>query len=310
MLSRPPVQAQLEDRVGRIEQVTHLSGNAYRVTGSGGTSVLRFPRDEKHLSVLRREQRLSQELQARVDTRVPDTILVETGDESPAFAIHSLIQGDALETGILERLSPERVRRFVDDLVRFYVQTHSVPLGLACEWLGVPCGPERTLDSLAVRWGKPLWFSPEAVRDMRPRVLPLLNEHECELFEDTVRQFEDLRPVPANMVFGHGDMHGYNMAVGEDESGLRLLGVFDLECTGILDLHEDFFRLSLVSEALLDQVLTCYRQTRADAPPIDRDRIATYYRAFLFYLMDGKSGERLTHLKRLLEKHQAYSTRY
>ena len=301
MLSCLPVQTQIGDDMG---QVTYLGGSAYQVTGSGGAFVLRFPRDERHLSLLQHEQRLSRELQARVDIRVPDTTLVQTGDEGPVFAIHQMIRGKPLETEALAQQSPESIQRFVDDLVRFYGQTHSVPLDLVCEWLDVPCGPERTLTSLAARLGKPLWFSAEAVRDMRPRVLPLLDDQERKLFEDTVRQFEALESDPANMVFGHGDMHGYNMAVGETESGLRLLGVFDLECTGILDLHEDFFRLSLVSEALLDQVLACYGQARIDAPPIDRDRIATYYRAFLFYLMDGRSGEGLAHLKRLLEKHQ------
>jgi aminoglycoside phosphotransferase len=109
------------------------------------------------------------------------------------------------------------------------------------------------------------------------------------------------------MVFGHGDMHGHNMAVAEDASGLRLVGAFDLGCTGIMDVHEDLFRLSLVSEALLDRVIAGYHDLAGQTRSLDRGRLATYYCAFLFYLMDGTSGAGLQHLKRLLRTHIAYS---
>ena len=72
-----------------------------------------------------------------------------------------------------------------------------------------------------------------------------------------------------------------------------------------MDVHEDLFRLSLVSEELLERVIEMYHRLTDHARSIDRDRIAVYYRAFLFYLMVGKSGPRLGHLKRLLQTHLA-----
>jgi hypothetical protein len=49
-----------------------------------------------------------------------------------------------------------------------------------------------------------------------------------------------------------------------------------------------------------------YRRLTTGARPVDRERIAVYYRAFLFYLMVGKSGPRLVHLKPLLRAHFAH----
>ena len=172
--------------------------------------------------------------------------------------------------------------------------------------VGIGCRVKCGVSDLARVWGKPAWFNPDAVAALRPRVAPLLSAQEAAWFEDTVRRFEALQPDPINMVFGHGDMHGYNMATVQDASGLRLVGAFDLGCTGILDIHEDLFRLSLVSEALLDRVSVVYQGLAGQTRALHRNRLAIYYRAFLFYLMDGKSGTGLQHLKRLFHAHIAY----
>ena len=66
------------------------------------------------------------------------------------------------------------------------------------------------------------------------------------------------------------------------------------------------FRLSLVSEDLVERVMAAYQALSSQARTLDRDRIATFYRAFLFHLMVGKTGERLDHLKRLLREHLVY----
>jgi len=96
------------------------------------------------------------------------------------------------------------------------------------------------------------------------------------------------------------------MALEQDEVGPRLAGVFDLGCTGILDVHEDLFRLSLVDEALLDAVIKAYHRLTGHAWMLDRNRIAIYYRAFLFYLMVDQTDERVALLKTLLRRHLEY----
>lgn len=96
------------------------------------------------------------------------------------------------------------------------------------------------------------------------------------------------------------------MGIGQDDSGPRLVGVFDLGCVGILDIHEDFFRLSLISEDLLERVIARYSSLTGQDRFLDRQRIAVYHRAFLFYLIADQSGEGLEHPSRLLRLHLAH----
>jgi hypothetical protein len=179
----------------------------------------------------------------------------------------------------------------------------SVPLRAR---LQIPFHGKHTAAQLAAAQRDHDWFGPHAVAEMRPQLEPLLDPAEAQVFEDTVRRFHAREVSPDEMAFCHGDIHGYNVAMGEDALGARIVGVFDLECTGILDIHEDFFRLSLVSEDLVKRVMAAYQALPGQTHALDRDRIALFYRAFLFHLMVGKGGERLAHLKRLLRKHLVY----
>jgi aminoglycoside phosphotransferase (APT) family kinase protein len=291
---------------GHSPRARRLSGRGevYQVTGSGGEFVVRFPKDEAGLALLVKEERVQRGLRDRVTLRIPDTRVVDDLDGVPAFALHRLVPGSPLDTACYEGLSPEGRERLVHDLANFFCETHSVPLELACRWLEVPYAGDETAAKLAARERDHAWFGPDAVAAIRPALEPLLDEAEARLLEQTDRLFQAREVRPGELVFCHGDMHGYNVAMGEDELGAKLVGVFDLGNTGILDAHEDLFRLSLVSEDLVERVMAAYAANSARA--LDRDRIVTFYRAFLFHLMVGKSGERLAHLKRMLREHVAY----
>jgi hypothetical protein len=66
-----------------------------------------------------------------------------------------------------------------------------------------------------------------------------------------------------------------------------------------------------VSEDLLEQVMATYANLPGQTRVLDRGRIAIHYRAFLFHLMAGKTGERLEHLKRMLATHvERYAAPY
>ena len=311
ILCAPKVSSRLGGRVGTDVRVTLLCKRTYKVTGSRAEYIVRFPMADADLSMLKKEERVQGGLRDRVSLLIPDTQVIDDLDGYPAFAIHKMIPGQALTSGCYADLSPEARERLVMDLVNFFYETHSIPLAVACEWLGIPFERKGTVAKLASTRGKPIWFGPEAVAEMRVRLHGLLDVHQTTLFEDTVRLFEALGTDPNNMVFGHGDMHGFNMAIGEDHLGPRLVGVFDLGCTGILDVHEDFFRLSLISEDLLDRVIEAYQVRPGQMRSLQRDRIAIYYRAFLFYLMAERSGKGSDHLKALLESHvEFYAATY
>ena len=308
VLCEPAVRERVVDLASpdHDQTVTHLSRGTFLVSGAAGDFILRFPRDEQQLSMLQTEESVQNGMRGFVSARIPDTTVVIDIDACPAFAIHRLIPGRPLTSEEVEELLPEPRDRLAGDLVGFFRETHAVPLDVACGWLGLPFDGEETVFELATIRGKPMWFSADAVAEMRPELDRILDDDQMALFRDTVGRFNALEMYPANMVFGHGDMHGYNMAIGQDEQGPRLVGAFDLGCVGILDVHEDFFRLSLISEDLLERVMALYASLPGQKRLLSRDRIAVYYRAFLFYLMVGQSGEGLDHLKRLLHQHLEY----
>lgn len=275
----------------------------YLASGPTCDFIVRIASDDAHLQALRREVRLLAGMRDWVTLRIPDTRIVEA---EATFAIHCQIPGDPLATELYEGLSPSLRGRLVMDLATFFRETHAVPLELACSWLG---DSYQGRDAAAVAHGKPGWFVPDGVVALRQSLTPSLNESEHAIFERTVSEYEALAAHPEYMVFGHGDLHGFNIAMGADALGPKLVGVFDFGCTSLLDIHEDFFRLSLVSEDLLERVIAAYGALSGPERAVDRDRIAVYYRAFLFYLMPEVTGEELADLKRLLHKHIAYCGR-
>jgi aminoglycoside phosphotransferase (APT) family kinase protein len=309
ILSTSGIRGRLGERLDAGMRVTLLSDNTFKAAGSGGEFVVRFPRDAGHLSMLKKEESVQRGLRNRITALIPDTRVIDDVDDVdgyPVFAIHRMIQGEPLESERYDHLSPEARDRLIGDLATFFWETHTIPPETACKWLGIPFDGERTMAELASIQGKPTWFGPDQVASMRPILAPLLDDREAALFEHTASFFEALETDPAHMVFGHGDMHGYNMAIVEDRLGPRFVGAFDLGCTGILDVHEDFFRLSLISEDMLERVIEAYQRIPGQTRTLTRDRIAVYYRAFLFYLMAEVPRAALEHLKSLLQQHIAY----
>jgi aminoglycoside phosphotransferase len=306
MLSAPDVQGRLGGKIGAVMHVTPLDEGVFQISGEQGELILRFARDEAQLALLKKEESVQRGFREQVSLRIPDTRVIDDLDDRPAFAVHNMVPGEPLTSEMYAGLSSKARRRLVVDLAEFFHQSHAIPVAAACAWLGLRFEGTETVERFAMAQGKPLWFNPHAVADMRPWLGLILDGAQNALFEDTVRRFAALGCDTRYMVFGHGDLHGYNMAMGCDDLGPKLTGVFDLGCAGILDVHEDFFRLSLVSEDLLESVLERYQRSSEPTHALRRDRIAIYYRAFLFYLMAEQSGEGLEHLKRLLQKHLAH----
>jgi hypothetical protein len=289
------------DLVGDELCVSRLSSKAFQVTGSKGNFIIRFPGDEDELSRLRKEESVQRELRVKVHLKIPDTSVLEI-ENFPVFAIHRMIPGEPLTSDIYDHLEPGARDRLIMDLAYFFYETRNIPLATACEWLSLQEDEEK----LTAAYGKPGWFGGKTGASMRASLAAVLDAQEMRSFEEVVNLFDALPVELGYMVFGHGDMHGFNMAMGEDALGPRLVGVFDLGCTGILDVHEDFFRLSLISEDLLERVIEKYQDLTGYARPLRRDRIAIYYRAFLFYLMCELTGENLDHLKKMLQRHVEY----
>jgi hypothetical protein len=71
---------------------------------------------------------------------------------------------------------------------------------------------KKTTTELALAFGKPVWFNPQAIVEMRPKLKPRLDDTLWSLFEETVGLFETLEVFPETMVFGHGDIAVYYRA--------------------------------------------------------------------------------------------------
>jgi aminoglycoside phosphotransferase (APT) family kinase protein len=158
-----------------------------------------------------------------VSLQIPDTRVFEI-DDLPTFAIHHIIPGKPLTSEMYEHLSAEARNRLVTNLAQFFTDMHAIPLTIASEWLGYPEDYEKQTK----QFGKPGWFGGEASLVIRASLAPVLKPQEMEWLEEVIALFDALPAESDYMVFGHGDLHGYNMAIGEDALGPKMVGVFDL----------------------------------------------------------------------------------
>lgn len=105
------------------------------------------------------------------------------------------------------------------------------------------------------------------------------------VFENTAARFAALSVPPTDLVFGHGDLHGGNLVLVDDDLGPRVAGVLDFENASILDVNYDFGRLNLIDDDLQVRVIAAYQASSGRSHPLDAARIEVYSRAFLIYLM-------------------------
>ena len=301
-----PVYGGLEEQIGTPIEIKPVDEFTYQAVTSNGDFILRFPQDIREYGLLKKEEKVQKGYRSWVNLKIPETRVYDEVYGCPFFAVHPMIRGEPLDSALYERMSPGARYRLITDLANFFRQSHRVPITLACEWLDIKNWGEGTAEVLAPMYGKPGWFEPTAVTKIGLALSTVLDENVINLFNETAVLFEGLDCDSQNLVFGHGDLHGYNMAIETDALGPRLTGVFDLGCAGILDVHEDIFRLSLISEDLMEKVIYIYQNFTNQKRILNRRRLAIYYRAFLFYLMAEKVEGDLQPLLALLAKHVNY----
>ncbi len=301
-----PEYGGLEGQIGKLVKINQVSGFTYQAAASKGDFIFRFPPNIDRYDLLKKEEKIQKELASWVTLKIPDTRVYDQAYGSPVFAVHKKIAGEPLEAGMYEHLSPGVRYRLITDLANFFYQTHKVPLTTACEWLDLQSWGESTAEVLAPLYGKLEWFDAKTVTFIGQALANTLEKEQINLFNETVVAFDGLDTDTHDLVFGHGGLHGYNMAIETDELGPKLTGVFDFGSAGILDVHEDFFRLSLISEDLLERVVYIYQNFSHQQRILNRRRLAIYYRAFLFYLMAEHAEGNLKPLMDLLSKHVEY----
>jgi aminoglycoside phosphotransferase (APT) family kinase protein len=255
----------------------------YTVQAENGRCVVRIPRDHAQELALRKEARLIQHLHGVVNVDIPDTTFFPAHDGFPAYAIYRWVEGEPLTSDMVQHMPEASKQELADDLAEFLIRMHNVTLSEAVRW----CDPAfaGSTAELLERYGKPAWFAGETRQRAVTRLKPFIDGWLAELLDQTVARFEGLELNETFLVLGHGDVHGFNLAMRLTASGYKLGGVLDFGISGIQDVHEDLFRLNFVGAELLQRVVHAYVQRGGKHRQIDAVRIELYWRAFLFYLM-------------------------
>jgi aminoglycoside phosphotransferase (APT) family kinase protein len=267
-------------------EVKLLSGGdrclVYEVRSRAGRCVIRFPQNHFQEIDISREATLCGALRSRVCLEIPHITFFAAQDARPACAVYPWIEGEPLTTDMYQTMSAETRQRLVDDLADFLAATHAVDLQEAARWCGLS-GFCPTPD-VVTRLGKPDWFA--ATQAKADALLkPHLDEGLATLLDQTSAAFDALESRGDDPVFGHGDLHGFNLAMRPTREGFRLGGIFDFGSAGIQDMHIDFFRLNFIGTDLLRRVVQAYEERTGGRRRLDPARIEIYWRAFLFYLM-------------------------
>ncbi len=254
-------------------------GVVYRVHSGQGGCVLRFPLDKRQETTLRRESRIARELLPLVCMDIPETRFFPAENGWPAHAVHQWIAGEPLTTEMYDHMPEGSKCKLAHALAEFLSTLHSVDLTTAAT-----CYDDGALAHLAPGYGKPQWFDGRLRARIPDALHPHLDPTLILAVTETIRGFETLAVDGKELALCHGDIHGYNLAMRAAAQGYELGGVFDFEIVGILDAHEDFFRLYFVSSDLVERVVDAYEEKRNQVT-LDMARVGLYWRAFLIYLM-------------------------
>ena len=96
------------------------------------------------------------------------------------------------------------------------------------------------------------------------------------------------------------------MIVAPRGDGFRLVGIFDLENGGIVNLYDEFLRIYLMDVDMGRRIVETYNQLPGLARTVAAPAIGHFYRAFLFFLLHQSTNEAYSsHVVRLLEAEEA-----
>ncbi|MDO9499976.1 phosphotransferase family protein [Falsiroseomonas sp.] len=233
-----------------------LSGARFTLLADGWESqavdvddrlIFRFPRFERGAGELAREARLLAVIGPVSPLRVPQT---RFHPGPPCFALHRKLPGAVLLPAQYAAL-PETARHLLAEQLA----------GLQLALHRLDPGPLRQAGAGPV-WD---WPEPETIlRQAWPRLPPALHRPAERIAAAA------LPPDPAGSVFGHFDLHGWNLAF--DHASGRVQGVFDFAGSGFGPLHRDFVAPSLIAPDLAFRLMAEYEAQ--GGPKLDRARIA------------------------------------
>jgi aminoglycoside phosphotransferase (APT) family kinase protein len=266
------------------------------LTGGGGRAVWELEAtrgsfiarivDARDLDGLKREQRLGEFL-SFLPVEVPRLTLHEA-PPGLAIALHRKIQGEPFDPEAFAHCFSARDREaFVSDVADLLNRLHAIPLEDACRCLELNPLTRREAARL---FGCARWFDAAQIEERLAAVLsadPKLDS----LWQDTRSWLDAYSVDPDDMLFGHGDLHGGNMALLETSDGFRLNGVFDLQIGGIVHLYDEFLRIRLLDVSVGQKIVEAYNRLPGQTRTVNAVPLGHFYRAFVFYLLHQSTNE-------------------
>jgi len=286
---------------GEARIVKPLAGGGgaatFEVEGPKGSFIVRVVEPGLGLERLKKEQRLGEFL-SFLPVKVP-RIAIHEAPGGGILGIYRKIDGESFSGEMFNDLFSKRDREvFVGDVAELLNRLHAVSMAEGCRALGISAMTKQEA-AREFRFGG--WF--DAVAIERALTADLGRDARLkDVWDDTREWFESYETDPDDMVFGHGDLHGGNMAIASTPDGYRLAGVFDLQIGGIVNLYDEFLRIRLMDDVVGRRIVEAYNRMPGRARPVDAGTLGHAFRAFGFYLAHENSGESRQHLTAMVKR--------
>jgi aminoglycoside phosphotransferase (APT) family kinase protein len=255
------------------------------VKGASGRFIVRVAQSDAGAARIEKERRVGEFLFS-LGMAAPRITVLKT--HGAVFGVYPKIEGEPFCD---VRLSEDDGVQFVADMAGLLDRLHAVPLEEACRALSMPT---MTAEKAAEEFAFGDWFDAAAIE------LALAQELAEDaalkaIWDQTRAWFASYKSTPANMVFGHGDLHGGNVVMTRTPAGYRLAAVIDLQLGGIVDLYNEFLRLKLLHGELGRRIVEAYNRMPGRVRLVDPVSLGHTFRGFGFYLAHERSGDGRRH---------------
>jgi SAM-dependent methyltransferase len=233
-----------------------------------GAFIVKLPRPSRGVRGIEVEQAVTNFIRERVEVAVPQMSI----HAAPVLlARYAKLPGIAFDKARYARLPEQSKEQLAEQLARFTAALHAVS-NEQLEQAGVPSAPSWQLSTELVE--------EQLASDADPVIKTLVPQ--------VIRNHKALQVPAGNVVFGHFDLHGGNILLGEGHD--RLASVLDFGNCRRGDLHQDLSVMNLSSPDLADRIGRHYSKLSGREP--NRLLIQHYTTIFYLHLLAGLKRKR------------------
>jgi Phosphotransferase enzyme family len=225
----------------------------------GGEFLAKFAFSEPVARRRWREAQVLQALSGRPGLEVPEVVAASS---DPVFFVTRLIGGSPLSYELLNAASEAQVGKIGRELARFLSSLHQ-PETLAC--VAAAAGPVRAPDP-----------PPQATTDeLRARLVPMLRPDQRPIVSRWCAWADDVLASCGDLVFAHGDLHGYNQVW--DQQRLRLRLVADFETSGAAEAEYDLRYIPALGPGVGLLISTAEHYGKRTGRPLKLDHVMAWH---------------------------------